>query len=254
MLKLLLEGVSTVQLKKYNSILEHSYSLGAFPTIELLKNKAEYVMSIYIHSDWENYIHKQLINDLCQAYHIPIVYNNKVVEYIRDKENCYVVGFFRKYSTSISKDKNHIVLVNPSDMGNVGTIIRTCLGFGNNNIAIINPSVDIFNPKVIRASMGAIYQVNLCMFDSFEQYCLQNIEHQIYSFMLNGKQDIMKIKHDQNKKYSLVFGNEAKGLDNSFLEKGESVYISHSGKIDSLNLSLAVGIGIYEFTRVKCEN
>ena len=54
-------------------------------------------------------------------------------------------------------DANHVVLVNPGDMGNMGTIIRTMLGFNYSNLAIIKPGVDVFDPRVIRASMGALF-------------------------------------------------------------------------------------------------
>ena len=55
----------------------------------------------------------------------------------------------------LSGASNHIVLVNPSDMGNLGTIIRTAVGFGFTDIGIISPAVDAYNPKVIRGSMGS---------------------------------------------------------------------------------------------------
>ena len=55
-------------------------------------------------------------------------------------------------------------------MGNMGTIIRTCVGFGIKNLAVIEPAVDIFNPKVVRASMGAVFHVNICRYDSFDTY------------------------------------------------------------------------------------
>ena len=55
--------------------------------------------------------------------------------------------------------------------------------------------------------------------------------------------------HNADQKFSLVFGNEAKGLDDSFLKEGTSVVIKHTNNIDSLNLPIAVGIAIYEFSK-----
>ena len=69
--------------------------------------------------------------------------------------------------------------------------------------------------------------------------------------MLNGAQKLGLVQLDSNKNYSLIFGNEAIGLDESFLEIGQSILISHSGAIDSLNLSLAAGIAVYEFTKAR---
>ena len=60
--------------------------------------------------------------------------------------------------------------MNPSDMGNMGTIIRTGIGFGIRNLAIVEPAVDVFNPRVVRASMGSLFQMNFRYYDSFETY------------------------------------------------------------------------------------
>ena len=58
-----------------------------------------------------------------------------------------------------------------------------------------------------------------------------------------------QLKQDREKKYALIFGNEATGLPEWFQEEGQSVRIRHTEHIDSLNLSLAAGIAIYEFTK-----
>ena len=122
----------------------------------------------------------------------------------------------------------------------------------SNNLAIIEPAIDIFNPKVIRASMGSIFHINFKYYSSFEQYYMENnANRMMYPFMLNGAQKLGLVQLDSNKNYSLIFGNEAIGLDESFLEIGQSILISHSGAIDSLNLSLAAGIAVYEFTKAR---
>lgn len=67
------------------------------------------------------------------------------------------------------------MLHHPSDSGNLGTILRTALGFGLKNIAIIRPAVDSDDPRVVRASMGAAFSLNIRHFDSFEQYSVRSI-------------------------------------------------------------------------------
>jgi len=191
----------------------------------------------------------ELLDDLCNRHTIPLEYNNRVVEKLRDKENCLMIGVFEKYKSHLNASENHVVLVNPSDMGNMGTIIRTCVGFGIQNLAIIEPGVDVFHPKAVRASMGSLFQINITYFSSFAEYQKQFTKRKIYPFMLKGAVELGSFVHNQEDRFSLVFGNEATGLDDSFLEAGVSVYIPHTHKIDSLNLSLAVGIGVYEFTK-----
>ena len=95
-----------------------------------------------------------------RAKNIPVNINNKLIRYLSPKENCYAIAIFDKYNNNLDDNENHLVLVNPSNGGNLGTIIRSSLGFGIKNIAIIRPGVDMFNPKRIRASMGAIFGVN----------------------------------------------------------------------------------------------
>ncbi|MDE7224224.1 MAG: TrmH family RNA methyltransferase, partial [Acetatifactor sp.] len=105
-------------------------------------------------------------------------------------------------------------------------------------------------PKVVRASMGAIFKMKFEYFTHFSQYYQEyGAERENYPFMLDGKYPLGTFEHPKNKAYSLIFGNEASGLDTSYLNIGKSVVISHTQAIDSLNLSLATGIGIYEFCK-----
>ena len=70
-----------------------------------------------------------------------MIYSDKIFNIVSNKENCYIIGVFKKYESKINPKSNHVVLVNPSNMGNLGTIIRTAIGFGINDIAIISPAV-----------------------------------------------------------------------------------------------------------------
>ena len=129
----------------------------------------------------------------------------------------------------------------------MGTIIRTLTGFGLNNLAVISPGVDIFDPKVIRASMGAIFKINFKYYEDFNQYKENFKNHKIYTFMLDGAISLKEVNHCADEKFSLVFGNEATGLDSSFSKVGTSVLIKHTDRIDSLNLTIAAGIAMYHF-------
>lgn len=233
--------------RKYKKDLEYSYTLGTTLTFELLYNKVEMVTKIYIHplfSKDDTYV--KLIN-LTKRYHIPVEESIKPFNILADKENCYVIGEFKKYS-DILENTNHIVLVNPSDAGNLGTIMRSALGFGFNDIAIVKPGVDRFNPKVVRSSMGACFKERIAYFDSFDEYLQLYSNRDIYTLMLQAHNNLSNISKS-NRIYSLVFGNEGSGLPKEFLEKGHAVIIKHSSDIDSLNLPIAVSITLYEFTK-----
>ncbi|MGN0312770.1 MAG: TrmH family RNA methyltransferase [Lachnospiraceae bacterium] len=238
-----------IPLKKYQRKMEHSYALGAFPTIELLQHKPEKVIRVLIHPDMNSESQFQVISKLCEKYGIPYEINRKDVEKIRDKENCLSIGVFEKYDEDLKGTPGHIVLVNPSDMGNMGTIIRTAIGFGIRDLAIIEPAVDIFNPKVVRSSMGALFQMRFHRYCEFEQYAEEFPDRSCYPFMLKGAMDLQEFKPDKHKEFSLIFGNEATGLPDEYALKGQSIRIRHQDTIDSLNLSMAVGIALYEFTK-----
>ncbi len=235
-----------MDIKPYKKDAQYSYTLGAFPTIELLKTRPEEVLEVYVHSTFTDI---ETIKSLTTPYHIPILYQDKIIHKLSDKENCFVIGILKKYQDTLQKDSSHIVLVNPGNMGNMGTIIRTAIGFGIKNLAIISPGVDVFHPKTIRASMGALFRINCEYFQSFEEYKHLYPEHEIFCFMLNANKQLTVDDCPKPKLFSLVFGNEATGLDNSYLQQGTSVIIPQSKEVDSLNITIAAGVGMYLFTQ-----
>lgn len=238
-------SIANGQIKPYKKNADYSYTLGAFPTFELISAKPETVRKVLAHSSFTD-IDK--LRSVCNKSNITFEINDNLIKKLSDKENCYVAGIFEKYSCSLDADKPHIVLVNPSNMGNLGTIIRTAVGFGIYNIAVIQPCADIFNPKTVRSSMGALFRLNFALYDSFEDYRNQFGSHDIYTFMLNGENTLTLDNCPKTELYSLVFGNEASGLDDSYLKAGTSIMIPQSPYVDSLNLTIAVGVAAYIFT------
>jgi len=241
-------SISSQQIKPYKKDADYSYTLGAFPTFELIDARPEIVRKVLVHSSFTD-IDK--LSSVCKKSNISMEINDKLINKLSDKENCYVAGVFGKYLCKLDADKPHIVLVNPSNMGNLGTIIRTAVGFGIFNIAIIQPCADIFNPKTVRSSMGALFRLNFALYDDFKDYRKEFDKHDIYTFMLNGENTLTLDNCPKSELYSLVFGNEATGLDDSFLKAGTSIMIPQSPYVDSLNLTIAVGVAVYVFSNQK---
>ena len=234
-----------IQIKSYKRDAPYSYTLGAFPTIELIEARPESVRKVLIHS---TYTDKEKVEKLCRENGIRVEYSDKLIKKLSDKENVFVVGIFDKYTSELEKKKPHLVLVNPSNMGNLGTIIRTAVGFGIYDLAIITPCADVFNPKTVRSSMGSLLRMRHQFFSSYEEYSKQFPEHEAFCFLLNPQKTIPLAECKRPELFSLVFGNEATGLPNEFLEIGTSVMIPQSEDVDSLNLTIAVGVGLYQFT------
>jgi TrmH family RNA methyltransferase len=236
------------RLKRYNKDFEYSYSFGTYPTLDLLKFKKEKVLKVLFKSDIsENSSVVEEIMNICKEGDIPFEINDRAIDRIAYKENTYVIGIFEKYTEDLSRNGDHIVLVNPRNMGNIGTVIRTMKGFNFNDLALIKPAADIFDPKVVRSTMGAIFQIRFRYFNTIEEYINEYENHNLYTFMLNGKESIKDVVFDSP--FSLIQGNESEGLPDKYLNIGKSIYIPHSKDIDSLNLSIATGIGIWESRR-----
>ncbi len=232
------------KLKPYKKEYDYSYTIGAYPTLELLERIPAAVKEVYIHSKYEDF---SKIIEYCQD-NIPLYVCDKVFERIGVNNNSFILGVFCKYEMKLNINRPHIVLVNPSDMGNLGTIIRAVLGFGYKDIVIITPAADMWNPKTIRASMGAFFKLNIRCFDSFDQYKAEFSEHKLFPFMLNSNNYLNFENCPQTKLFSLVFGNEATGLDDSFLTVGTAIQIPQTSEVDSLNLAVATSIGAYTFS------
>lgn len=235
-----------MDIKPYKKDYEYSYTLGAFPTIELLKTRPDKVREVIVHSSFTDI---ETIEQYTRKNNIPVVINDKLIGKLSDKENCFVIAVFDKYDSVLSKEKPHVVLVNPGNMGNMGTIMRTAIGFGIKDMAIISPGVDIYNPKTVRASMGALFRMNVSYFESFEDYKKDYGNHEIYCFMLNAKKQLTVGDCKHGKCFSLVFGNEATGLPDSYLNEGTSIIIPQTDEVDSLNITIAAGVGMFIFTR-----
>lgn len=233
--------------KRYKRESGYSYSLGMAVTIELLFNKPEFVKEIYVHSKLYKNDSYDFISNICAKRKIEIIENDRIFNVLSPKENCYVIGRFMKYNENVNKQNSNIVLVNPSNAGNLGTIIRSCKGFTIEDLIIIGGSVDIFHPKVIRSSMGSIFNVKINCFETFKQYKEMFNNHNFYVFVLKTDNFLGSINFMHP--FSLVFGNEADGLLDEYKNYGKPVRINHSSKIDSLNLSNAVSIVLYEVSR-----
>lgn len=233
-------------MNSYNKNTPYSYTLGISVTIELLVYQPNQINKIFIRENINKETGYNRLISLCEKNNIKAEVNNKIFNKLKAKDNCFVIGEFSKYTT-IMTEGNHLLLVNPENDGNLGTIIRSALGFGIKNIGIIKPAVDCFDPKVIRSSMGAIFNVNINYFDSLDEYINKFSKNNLYPFMLKAKTKLSNIKF--NKYYTLIFGPESSGLNDEYLNVGKPVIISHDNSIDSLNLPIALSIALYEATK-----
>jgi TrmH family RNA methyltransferase len=186
----------------------------------------------------------QIIRELCREADLEILENDRLVDKLARRGNTYAVGVFEKFQHHLDHGEDHLVLVHPSGMGNLGTIVRTMLGFGHRNLAVIEPAADLFHPRVIRASMGAIFQVTSQRFEAFSDYWGTYAGHTLYPLMTDGEQRLDQVRFESP--HAVILGEESSGLEESFHQYGTSVRIPQSSAVDSLNIALSAGICLYQ--------
>ena len=235
-------------LKAYQSGMDHSYAAGVYPSLVLMEKAPERALRLLL-SDKAAGEGVEKLRGLCAAHGVREEIAPKALSRILGKENVYAAVAFQKTEKALDAAQPHIVLHHPRDEGNLGTIQRTMLGFGLYNLAVIRPAADPFEPRVVRASMGALFSLNVMQFDDFAQYRAACPAHALYPFMLDGAVDLDTAAAGKQSPYALVFGNEGAGLPEVFAEYGQAVKIRQSAEIDSLNLAVSVAIAAYRFTR-----
>lgn len=151
----------------------------------------------------------------------------------------------KNMSTKTDIYKKLLLIDAVQDPGNLGTMIRTADAAGIDAIIIGNGSVDIYNPKVIRATQGSIFHIPIIKGDLHEwMQTLKNQEIPIYGTSLQNGIDYKQIKPKE--KFALLVGNEGSGVDKTLLtETTQNLYIPIYGKSESLNVAIATGILLY---------
>ena len=139
-----------------------------------------------------------------------------------------------------------------NDPGNLGTVIRTADACDAKAVFLSKGSVDLYNGKVLRSTMGSLFHVPVITDIDIDE-CLNNFKKYnipLYAAHLKGKKT--PYEFDLTKSAAFVIGNEARGISDSTAEKCDFfVKIPMIGKAESLNVSIAAGVLMYETVRQK---
>ena len=144
-----------------------------------------------------------------------------------------------------------LVLDGIQDPGNLGTILRTVDSAGLSQVVLSKTSVDAYNPKVVRSTMGAIFRVKIIEAEDLVETLKNMKKHKfkVVATSLSGTENIYEL--DYNKKV-IVIGNESKGVSKNILDVSDSkTKIPMLGKTESLNAGVATGVILYEYVRRK---
>ena len=142
-----------------------------------------------------------------------------------------------------------LILDDIQDPGNLGTIVRSAVAFNIDTIVLSKNTVDLYNPKVIRATQGMIFHINIIEKNLTEFISnLKKNQYKIFSTnVVNGK----SIKNvEKGEKFAIIVGNEGKGVSNEVNSLcDEFIYIEMNNKCESLNVAVATSIILYELSR-----
>jgi len=163
-----------------------------------------------------------------------------------------IAAVVKKYAGFVVTGEERIItaLDNISDPGNFGTILRTCRWFGIKTVICGNNSVDVYNSKTIRSSQGAVFYVNVSESPDLN-VTLKEMTYKGYNVILTttgADTGLNDYKFESDKKYVIVFGNEASGISDEIVNEKSYDRISIEGYSDceSLNVATSVGIVMYK--------
>lgn len=178
-----------------------------------------------------------------------IILSDNLFEQISSQENSQGVILVYNYEENDinSVGDNIIVLDRVGDPGNLGTIIRTVDAAGFKDIVLTKGSVDCFNEKTVRSTMGSIFNVRLYYID--EDILLNFLKEKKYKIISTVLSDdcISYTEMKLTEKNVIVFGNEGSGIGENIIKNShEKVIIPIYGTAESLNVAMACGIIIYK--------
>jgi len=253
--------ISKSQLKYYTLLLQKKYRESERKFIvegkkiveEGLSSKYECEM-VFVLKDFaakeKNFIEKLNIKNKMKV--LSTIEFNKISD-TKSPQGIAAVFLFKNVSNDIEMIKSELIigLENINDPGNLGTIMRTCDWFNLKNILISKDSVEIFNPKVIRSSMGSIFHLNLYREVDFKTE-LQLFKNKGYQLICADTEGENIYEYNFSQKTILFFCNEANGPSKDLLSIiDEKISIPKYGEAESLNVSAAVSAILSEYKRKK---
>ena len=144
---------------------------------------------------------------------------------------------------------NVLILDDIQDPGNLGTIIRSSVAFNLGTIILSENCTDIYSSKVLRATQGMIFNINIIKANLEEELLkLKDNGYKIYGTKVNGGKVLKTL--EKSEKFAIIMGNEGNGVSKKILDMcDEYIYIEMNKACESLNVAVATSIILYELGR-----
>lgn len=159
-----------------------------------------------------------------------------------------IIGVCKMKDEEIDYGNKILILDNVQDPGNLGAIIRSSVAFNVDTLIISDTSVDLYNSKVLRASQGMNFHINIVRRNIEKE--IINLKEKKYKIYGTNVRDGIDIKNvEKNDKYAIIMGNEGSGMSKN-IEKlcDKNIYVNINKKCESLNVSVAASIILYELS------
>ena len=178
-----------------------------------------------------------------------IIVTEEVLKYISNLDSPQKVMAICNKVESNEIGKRILILDDIQDPGNLGTIIRSCVAFNINTLVLSKNTVDLYNSKVIRASQGMIFKLNIIIADIEEFLEKLDDSYKIIGTDVNSGSKISDFK--KNEKFAIIMGNEGNGLSQNIKNMcTDFIYIPMNDKCESLNVGVAASIIMYELGEI----
>lgn len=145
-----------------------------------------------------------------------------------------------------------MILEDLQDPGNLGTILRTGEGAGVSGVILNKNCVDLYNPKVIRSTMGSVYRMPVLMVEDIEDILPELRRQGVRSYAAHLKGERFYDQEDFRGKTAFFIGNEGNGLTDALTGEADClIKIPMHGEVESLNAAMAAGVLMYEAARQR---
>ena len=176
----------------------------------------------------------------------------KTLTQVMNPQGILAVVKKNKERPTIKYDEDIIVALDDiQDPGNLGTILRTVDSIGLKQLIVSKGTADVYNPKVVRSSMGAIFRVEVIEVENLKE-TIESMKRNNFELVVTSLQTESSIYDVEYKKKIIVIGNEANGVSQEIQDMADKkIKIPMLGKTESLNASVATAIILYEYIRQK---
>ena len=160
-----------------------------------------------------------------------------------------IMGVCYKLKPSDELGNHILILDNIQDPGNLGTIIRSAVAFNIDTIILSNDTVDLYNPKVIRATQGLIFHINIIK-TNLEEILpkLKNDNYYLYGTRVTHGNSLKNL--EKKERFAIIMGNEGIGVKEKIKDLcNEFIYIPMNQNCESLNVGIATSIILYELDK-----